>query len=124
MGARHGYHAESAHKRRTALKLTVKKRLSKGIYWVEFVSGELSEVEKRQIDKFGAPSVGISYGDPEHLAQRAFSIHEIDDSHSAGFRTAEEACAYANTIVSEVREKLSALMKETDEFTSEDVLDI
>lgn len=98
--------------------------MSDGIYWVSFGNGELTEAESRLIKTFGAPVIELAYGDPGHLSRKTCSINEIDESYSAAFDSLDEARAYESTIVTQVREKMSALMKQVDDFTSAEELDI
>jgi hypothetical protein len=128
------------------MKVVVDKQLRGGIYYVRLIVGEFTDDERQRFEKFGVPILGILTGTPSQLpperaigprvtirpqppvppGRQAISlpITNIGDKFTAGFVNADEAKAYEDRIIDEIKQKMQWLRSQKDSFSSKEEVDI
>lgn len=99
------------------MRLKIKKLLRGGEYFVSFENVDFNQEETEKIEKFGMPTVDFS---SDGLGSH--SLNEIDISLKA--QTAVEAEETINSIRQKVKDTLTELLAQVDNFTGEEVVEL
>ncbi|NIM98392.1 MAG: hypothetical protein GTO24_10030 [candidate division Zixibacteria bacterium] len=99
------------------MRLKIKKLLRGGEYFVSFENVDFNQEETEKIEKFGMPTVDFS---SDGLGSH--SLNEIDISLKA--QTAVEAEETINSIRQKVKDTLTDLLAQVDNFTGEEVVEL
>ena len=99
------------------MRLKVKKLLKGGEYFVSFENVDFNSEETEKIEKFGMPTVDFS---SDGLGTH--KLNEIDLSIKC--QGAEEAGQMINNVTQHVKEKLTELLAQVDNFTGEEVVEM
>jgi len=99
------------------MRLKVKKLLKGGEYFVSFENVDFSPEETEKIEKFGMPSVDFS---ADGLGTH--KLNEIDVSIKC--LSAEEAEQVINNIRQSIKNRLTEILAQVDNFTGEEVMEI
>lgn len=99
------------------MRLKTKKLLRGGEYFVSFENVDFNQEETEKIEKFGMPTVDFS---SDGLGSH--SLNEIDISLKA--QTAGEAEETINSIRQKVKDTLTELLAQVDNFTGEEVVEL
>jgi len=100
-----------------AMRLKVKKLLKGGEYFVSFENLDFNPEETEKIEKFGMPTVDFS---SDGLGTH--KLNEIDVSIKC--QSAEEAEQLANNIKQNIKDRLTELLAQVDNFTGEEVVEM
>jgi hypothetical protein len=99
------------------MRLKVKKLLRGGEYFVSFENVDFNQEETEKIEKFGMPSVDFS---ADGLGSH--SLNEIDISIKC--QSSPEAEEMINHIRQNIKDKLTELLAQVDNFTGEEVVEL
>ncbi|KPK99359.1 MAG: hypothetical protein AMJ91_08090 [candidate division Zixibacteria bacterium SM23_73_3] len=99
------------------MRLKVKKLLKGGEYFVSFENVDFNPDETEKIEKFGMPTVDFS---SDGLGTH--KLNEIDLSIKS--QSAEEAEQMMSSIRQNVKDKLTELLAQVDNFTGEEVVEL
>jgi hypothetical protein len=99
------------------MRLKIKKLLRGGEYFVSFENVDFNQEETEKIEKFGMPSVDFS---ADGLGSH--SLNEIDLSIKC--QSAPEAEDMTNHIRQNIKDKLTELLAQMDNFTGEEVVEL
>lgn len=99
------------------MRLRIKKLLRGGEYFVSFENVDFNQEETEKIEKFGMPTVDFS---SDGLGSH--SLNEIDLSLKA--ESAGEAEEMVSNIRQKVKDTLTELLAQVDNFTGEEVVEL
>lgn len=99
------------------MRVKVKKLLRGGEYFVSFENVDFNPEETEKIEKFGMPTVDFS---SDGLGTH--KLNEIDLSIKC--QNAGEAEQMTNSIRQAIKDKLTELLAQVDNFTGEEVVEI
>jgi hypothetical protein len=99
------------------MRLKVKKLLRGGEYFVAFENVDFNQEEIEKIEKFGMPTVDFT---ADGLGSH--SLNEINLSLKC--QSADEAEQMANNIRQSIKDKLSELLAQVDNFSGEEVVEL
>ncbi len=99
------------------MRVKVKKLLKGGEYFVSLESVDFNEEETEKIEKFGMPTVDFS--------SDGLGTHKLNEINlSLKCQSAEEAEQMIGNIRQNIKEKLTQLLAQVDNFTGEEVVEI
>jgi hypothetical protein len=99
------------------MRLKVKKLLKGGEYFISFENVDFNPEETEKIEKFGVPTVDFS---SDGLG--TYKLNEIDLSIKS--QSAEEAEQMTNNIKQTIKNRLTELLAQVDNFTGEEVVEM
>ena len=99
------------------MRLKIKKLLRGGEYFVSFENVDFNQEETEKIEKFGTPTVDFS---SDGLGTH--KLNEIDVSIKC--QSVEEAEQLINNIKQNIKDRLSELLAQVDNFTGEEVVEM
>jgi hypothetical protein len=99
------------------MRLKIKKLLRGGEYFVSFENVDFNSEETEKIEKFGMPTVDFS---SDGLGTH--KLNEIDVSIKC--QGVEEAEQLTNSIKQNIKDRLSELLAQVDNFTGEEVVEM
>jgi hypothetical protein len=99
------------------MRLKVKKLLKGGEYFISFENVDFNPEETEKIEKFGMPTVDFS---SDGLGTH--KLNEIDISIKS--QSVEEAERIIGNVKQNIKDKLTELLAQTDNFTGEEVVEI
>lgn len=99
------------------MRLRVKKLLKGGEYFVSFENVDFNFEETEKIEKFGMPTVDFS---ADGLG--TYKLNEMDISFKC--QSAEEAERMVGNVQQDIRNKLTDLLAQADNFTGEEVVEL
>jgi len=100
------------------MKITVNRKLESGTYFVSFKVGDFTPDELQKMQSFGVPNVKMKAGLPYQRTLHASPLTAISEGIRAGFKSEEEAKAYENEVLNQIREAMKSLRESQDDFTS------
>ncbi|MCK4403904.1 MAG: hypothetical protein KAW02_02325 [candidate division Zixibacteria bacterium] len=99
------------------MRLKVKKLLRGGEYFVSFENVDFSHDETEKIEKFGMPTVDF--------AADGLGPHTLNEINlSVKCQSAEEAEQMTNNIKQTIKNRLTELLAQVDNFTGEEEVEI
>ncbi len=99
------------------MRLRIKKLLRGGEYFVSFENVDFNQEETEKIEKFGMPDVDFT---SDGLGTHKLS--EIDLSVKC--QTVEEAEHTINSVSQNIKDRLTELLAQVDNFSGEEVVDL
>jgi len=99
------------------MRLKIKKLLRGGEYFVSFENLDFSQEETEKIEKFGMPAVDFSAN-----GLGSHSLNEIDLSVKC--MSANEAQDTISDIRQKIKDTLTELLAQVDNFTGEEVVEL
>lgn len=99
------------------MRLRIKKLLRGGEYFVSFENVDFNQDESEKIEKFGMPGVDFT---ADGLGTH--KLNELDISLKC--QTVDEAEHTINSVSQNIKDKLTELMAQVDNFTGEDVVEL
>ncbi len=99
------------------MRLKVKKLLKGGEYFVSFENVDLNPEETEKIEKFGMPTVDFS--------SDGLGSHTMNEINlSVKCQSVEEAEQTLNNIKQNIKDKLTELLAQVDNFTGEEEVEL
>lgn len=99
------------------MKVRVSRFMRSGVCFIGFQSIDISPEDREKFQKFGTPAVQILMGSGPRIAIPVI-ISALDAGQTAGFANPEEATAYEQRILNEVKNLYDSIRSKRDEFTS------
>ncbi len=99
------------------MRLKVKRLLRGGEYFVSFENLDFNQEETEKIEKFGMPTVDFA---ADGLGSH--SLNEIELSLKC--QSTEEAEQMTNNVRQSIKDKLSELLAQVDNFSGEEVVEL
>jgi hypothetical protein len=107
------------------MKLKVNRKLSSGKYLVDFTAADFTPDEISKMESFGVPSIDIQFlNSGGARAAARIGITALSPQYKASFNVEEEANAYQEKVVNQVREVMKALRERKDNFSSNQEVDV
>jgi hypothetical protein len=109
------------------MKLKVNRELNGGLYSVDFSVGEFTPDEVQKMRSFGVPKIDVLLGGPPpNTVRQAYKVQitGITPQYKANFATEEEAKAYEERVVTQIREAMKSLRERKDDFSSSQEVDV
>jgi len=106
------------------MKLKVNRELKDGLYHIAFAVSDFSPDEVKKMQGFGVPLIDILHGTPSGRQGLKLQITQVAPGYRASFPAEEQAKAYEDKVVSQIREAMKSLRERTDEFTSEQEVEV
>ena len=99
------------------MRLRIKKLLRGGEYFVSFENVDFNSEESEKIEKFGMPDVDF--------AADGLGTHKLSELDiSLKCQTVDEAEHTINSVSQNIKDKLTELMAQVDNFTGEEVVEL
>jgi hypothetical protein len=101
------------------MKVTVSRALQNGVYHVKFAVTDFSADELAKMKSFGVPIIKMKWGGvTSSMSAAGVPMTAIGVQYDAGFGTEEEAKAYEQDILVQLRAALQYLREKKDDFSS------
>jgi hypothetical protein len=107
------------------MKLKVNRKLTNGNYLVDFTATDFTPSEISKMESFGIPTVDVYHIGPSggRVASRV-PITKLAPQYRASFSKQEDATAYEERIVGQIRDAMKTLRERKDDFSSDSEVDV
>jgi hypothetical protein len=106
------------------MKLIVHRQLSGGIYVVDFSVSDFTPEEVKKMESFGVPVINMMHDGPNNRRPLRLQLTRMAPQFRASFLAEDEAKAYEDQVVTQIRAAMQTLRERKDEFTSTQEVDV
>ena len=103
------------------MKVSVNRELGGGVYFVSFKVADFTAEELQKMQKFGVPVVNMKQSNSATIRQ---PLTQIVESLRAPFSSQQDARAYEESVLTQIREAMKSVRERKDDFTSLDEVTI
>jgi hypothetical protein len=100
------------------MKVIVNRQLAGALYHVSFKVSDFTPDELQKMQSFGVPIIDIAVGFPGRVGRSKVPVTGIAENMKIAFSTEQDARAYEETVLGQIREAMKSLRERKDDFTS------